>query len=341
MLAALCCAVFCSKDFGPDVTHITANNFGKEIEKRSNTTVYFVMFHGEHCPACQMAYPEFSEAAKESSGMIKFGHIDTSREYGLASKFNIRGIPTFIIFHPKGQQTYMRERSARAFLNTASKFIPQLAKSVDDSWKASEKSVILFSDKPSSPPIWSAISCEFHESDVSVGFSNNQTLAKEFGVTAFPTILMIEGEKKMVYSGKVKFGLIKTAIKNFFSGTLTPAPTPQPTAAPQLIHDFVDIGDIDKYCKGKGVFCVLKGAGISDEKFEAAARKYRHDRFRFYTCGEQSPLTYPKKGLWILHHRRDAAIKVTDEKLINANLDRVIDGGARFEPLEDLIGGEL
>ena len=335
MLALLfASSAFCYK-FNKNVLQITANNFPKEIEKRSNTTVYIVMFHGDHCPACQMAYPEFAEAADDAAGMIKFGHIDTSREYSLASRYNIRGIPTFIIFHPQGETTYMRERTSRAFLNVASRFIPDSAKPVDETWANASSSVILFSDKPAAPPLWRAISCHYVEGPVSVGFSNDAALAKDFGITAFPTILMINGEKKMVYSGKNKFNLITEAIDGFMSGTLEPTPTPTPAPPAKLVYDLESEEEMQKECKGKGVFCVVVGGEVTKE-FEDIAKKYKHDHFKFYVCGEKCPIEYAKKGVWVLHHKRDAGIKVEDLGALGGTLDRVVDGGAKFDLMSKL-----
>ena len=323
-------------NFGKNVLEITANNFPKEIEKRSNTTVYFVMFHGERCPACRMAYPEFAKAANQAHGMVKFGHIDTSKEYALASRYQIRGIPTFIIFHSQGETPCMTERTARSFLNAASKYIPNLAKLVDETWKDKKKAVILFSDKPSSPPLWNAVSCQFNSTDIEVGFCNNQDVAKQFDITAFPTILMIEGEKKMVYEGQDKFDLINESIYNFFEGLIVPTPKPTATAPVKLIHELLDMNQLDSECKGKGVFCVVVAGEKPGDELEAIARKYRHDHFRFYMCGEKCPVKYAKEGIWILHHRRNAAIKVSDESSLSSVLDRVADGGAKFESMSTL-----
>ena len=316
----------------PYITKLTSQNFESEIDKRSNLTVYMVMFHGAHCPACQMAYPQYQEAAEESQGMIKFGEVDTSVEYSLGSRFQIHSIPTFIIFHPKGQTMYNRERSARSFLNSASQFLPHLAQPVNEAWSEKPKAVILFSDKPTSPPLWAGISCAFSGTDIEIGFTNNQTLARRFGITAFPTIYMIDKEIKMVYNGKNKFALIRKGINDFFEGKLRPTPTPEPTPLPKLIHQLESAEEIQNECKGKGVFCVIEGGEKPSRAFEAAAQKYRHDRFRFYTCGEKCPLEYAKKGILILHHRRDAAIRSLEDEL-HANLDRVLDGGARFLPM--------
>ena len=336
MIFALLLFLSFSSDFGSNVLKLTSKNFASEIDNRGNSTVYFVMFHGQHCPACRMAYPEFKTAAQEAAGLIKFGEVDTNSEGQLARRFQIMSIPTFIIFHPKGQTVYMKERSARSILNAASHYIPHLAKPVDEDWIQKDKAVILFSDKPTSPPLWAGISCAFEGSDIEIGFSNNETLSRKFDVVAFPTILMIEKDVKMAYGGKNKFSMIKQAINDFFEGKLRPTPTPEPTPPPKLIYDMEGQDELEKECKGKGLFCVIEGGDGPSEAFEAVAKKYRHDHFKFYTCGAKCPLHFAKQGVWILHHRRDAAIKLSGSDEIGSSLDRVIDGGAKFTPMSQL-----
>ncbi|OHS96000.1 Thioredoxin family protein [Tritrichomonas foetus] len=326
-------------NFGPSVIELTANNFQREVEHRDNKTVYFVMFHGQHCPACQMAYPEFVEAANEAVGMVKFGHIDTSQEYALGSQFQIYSIPTFIIFHPNGQTTYNRERLARTMLNVASRFIPNLSQPVDDSWLPTNetRSVILFTDKQNTPPIWSAISCEFENNtkNIQIGFCNNATIQKEFGITAVPTILMINGEHKFVYNNKNRFQLIRKTIIDFFEGVIPDSP--KPTPAPVLIDNLESQEDFENQCKGKGLFCVVQKGEEPTSEFNNAAKKYRHDHFKFFLCKpENCPFDFLKESVWIFHHRREAGIRVDNLETLGSTLDRVIDGGARFVPLEKL-----
>lgn len=375
---------FCfSVNFGPYVTDLTANNFASEVEKRSNTTVYLVMFHGQHCPACQMAYPEFIEAANEASGMIKFGHVDTSSEYALGSRYRIYTIPHFIIFYNGGEKVYNRERSARSFLNAASRYIPNLSETVNESWvelletqnttaenekpKESEetlneevnstglKAAILFSNKPLTPPIWAGVSCAFanNTKGIRIGFCNDQNISIKFGINAFPTILLINGKNRYVYNGKNRFQLIRKSIIDFFEGVLedtvkTAKKSTKPAAPAILMNNLTSIDTFNAECKGKGRFCVVQagGSNIANTVFDEASKKYKHDHFMFFLCPSgtcpfdfvsNSPLNEAKDPkVWIFHHKRDAAIIVDDMSVLGSTLDRVIDGGARFLPLDKL-----
>lgn len=338
------CACF---NFGPAVRSLTSSSFASEVEKRDNKTVYFVMFHGTHCPACQMSYPEFDAAARESAGMIKFGEVNTNQQYALSAQFRITAIPTFIVFHPNGHTNYMRDRSARSMLNFAASLIPDLSERADASWVPAPdapRAAVLLSTKATVPPLWKGISCAYdrNKRGIRIGFSNNRTLQTAFGVNALPAIVMVDGNKSAAYNGKNAFGLIRKAIDDFFNGIMPPTPTPRPTPPPVVVDALESSEEFDKHCRGKSVFCVLEGAEAASEEFRSAAKKYRHDPFRFYTCGSKCPLEFAKSGAWIIHHRRNAAVRLENANELGAALDRVLDGGARFEEVDGFAqGGEL
>ncbi|MCF6189877.1 MAG: thioredoxin [Cocleimonas sp.] len=76
---------------------ITAKNFEETIEKNN---IVVVDFWAEWCGPCKSfspIYEEISEKHKED-GDIVFGKIDTEAEQELGAHFQIRSIPTLMIF---------------------------------------------------------------------------------------------------------------------------------------------------------------------------------------------------------------------------------------------------
>lgn len=343
MFSLLLCACAANYEFNQYVTHLTSNNFQKEIEKRTNRTVYIVMFHGNNCPACREAYPHFDEAAENSQGMIKFGEIDTNVETALGDQFSILSIPTFIIFHPDGQAQFNRQRIARSFINAASRYIPHLATTIDETWlpSNSSRSVILFTDRQSSPPLWAAISCNYvnKSQHIDIGFNSNVTLQRMFKVTAVPTIMALNGNNYEIYNGKNKYSQIVDFINEFFSRNI--AGQPMPTPIPELIQPIKSNESFCQVCKKHGIYCVIKGGSDIPPEYNQISIKYKHDPFKFYTCGSDCPYNYAKEGLRIIHPRREAQVIVDGIDLLKTSLDRVLDGSARFEPIPEQIPEEL
>jgi hypothetical protein len=69
-----------------------------------------------------------------------------------------------------------------------------------------------------------------------------------------------------------------------------------------------------------------------EQKFESVAQKFRKDKVKFYRKG-LGALGFLNKGLWVLHHRRDAGIQVDGVDALAPLLQRVMDGSAKFAPL--------
>ena len=73
---------------------LTKDNFETTIT--DNDTV-IVDFWAEWCGPCRQFAPTFEEASAEHSDIV-FGKVDTEAQQRLAGAFNIRSIPTLMVF---------------------------------------------------------------------------------------------------------------------------------------------------------------------------------------------------------------------------------------------------
>lgn len=55
-------------------------------------------FYADWCKPCKMMAPIFDEAAHERVGKVLFTKLDTDRNPRASIRFNVRGIPTLIVF---------------------------------------------------------------------------------------------------------------------------------------------------------------------------------------------------------------------------------------------------
>jgi len=73
---------------------ITAETFEKTIEK---SDIVIVDFWAEWCGPCKSFSPIYEEVSEKYEDIV-FGKIDTETEQELAGHFQIRSIPTLMIF---------------------------------------------------------------------------------------------------------------------------------------------------------------------------------------------------------------------------------------------------
>src|SRR5271156_5663116 len=81
---------------------VTDSNFEAEVITASGTQPVMVDFWAEWCRPCHMLAPTVAEIAQDYAGKLKVVKLNVDEASNSAGRFNIRGIPTLLIF--KGGQ---------------------------------------------------------------------------------------------------------------------------------------------------------------------------------------------------------------------------------------------
>src|SRR3989344_814395 len=70
-----------------------------EFESFSKQGLVLVVFVAEWCMPCMMMAPIIDEMSEKFRGKIKFGKVNVDENQEIAQRFNVRSIPTFVLFN--------------------------------------------------------------------------------------------------------------------------------------------------------------------------------------------------------------------------------------------------
>ena len=81
-----------------NVQAVSDANFQSEVIDASKTQPVMVDFWADWCRPCHMLSPTVEEIAREHADKLKVVKLNVDENINAAGKFNIRGIPTLLLF---------------------------------------------------------------------------------------------------------------------------------------------------------------------------------------------------------------------------------------------------
>jgi thioredoxin 1 len=81
-----------------NIQAVTDSNFEAEVLAASNSQPVMVDFWAEWCRPCHMLAPTVAEIANDYAGKLKVMKLNVDEAMNSASRYNVRGIPTLIVF---------------------------------------------------------------------------------------------------------------------------------------------------------------------------------------------------------------------------------------------------
>ncbi|MEO7144483.1 MAG: thioredoxin [Bryobacteraceae bacterium] len=81
---------------GQDTATFTDTAFDEDVLKSDKLVM--VDFWAEWCGPCRMMTPTVDAIASEYKGRVKVGKLNVDENNGVAARYNIRGIPSLLLF---------------------------------------------------------------------------------------------------------------------------------------------------------------------------------------------------------------------------------------------------
>lgn len=81
---------------GKNTVELTDSTFDQDVLNADVPVL--VDFWAEWCGPCRMIAPTVEAFADEYAGKVKVGKVDVDRNNATAARYNIRGIPTLLLF---------------------------------------------------------------------------------------------------------------------------------------------------------------------------------------------------------------------------------------------------
>lgn len=78
------------------ILHVTDDSFEQDVLQ--STTPVLVDYWANWCAPCKMIAPILEEIAEEYGERIKVAKLDIDENRAVTERFNVRGIPTLILF---------------------------------------------------------------------------------------------------------------------------------------------------------------------------------------------------------------------------------------------------
>lgn len=107
---------------GKNEVKLTDANFASEVENSKG--IFLVDFYLSTCPHCQKVAKDVTAVSDELVGKAKVGKLESRESNTTSTKYNVQGVPTFIVFKDGKQVDQAEgERTKQQLLDMVNKYL--------------------------------------------------------------------------------------------------------------------------------------------------------------------------------------------------------------------------
>jgi len=347
-----------------NVTELTEDVYKSYVDQRDEP--WLIMFYKPNDDDSVEVKPEFVNFANTFKDFVKVGAVNCRQQRGVCSGASVDNFPALRWFPEDREQPPevfdLGTLNAKNVGKWANSMMTDLSKVIEDkhqlrSWLDNAKgpTVLLFTDKSSTPPMWKALSREFKDrASLAIvrGCDKNgvfkTALQREYDVR-IPAIIRLDGVDELgKIAEKFDFQMKKDVLHLWIMKTIAVGRRAGPSASfKEWTKQRLEAGD----CSPKdGQFCFLWLKAGADPAVEDATRqlahRYRTDPIKMMWANvELNPDLLTAFGLensdatdfFVAFRPKRHKFKVHQGALQFAELDSFVDGVINGGPLTDKV----
>lgn len=196
--------------------------------------IWIIYFFNPKLQECKQFKEEYISISERLYGVIKVGAIDCLQEEELCEEFSVYQVPQILIFSENfadDGEKYNGQMTANNIMNAAAKKMQSFVNVVTaenyesfiERERATKHKILLFTEKKSTPTVYKALSKKYLERlNLGEVKQAEESLVKQFGITAFPTIIALTDPENLgfeKYEGEMNIDQLTKFMGNYAYST--------------------------------------------------------------------------------------------------------------------------
>ncbi|KAK8882075.1 hypothetical protein M9Y10_044715 [Tritrichomonas musculus] len=315
---------------------ITLDKYSKEVNQGKNRNkVWVFLLYVPFCKRFRESFTALEQAEILTNGSVKYGIINCQGDSSLCSTFKVTEYPSIVLKNRTTFSIYQEKLNPKSIVKNALSYIPTSnINSVDDFWiddlREGKPKAILFTQKNKIPGYWAALSRIYPPSKVQFGICNEEGLFNDYNITNTPSIVFYNHSKDYVFEGLRKIRFLKESLSAFL--------TEREDKTPALSEFYVN-EQIPEVCFDYSISCIFSYDNFVDPKLDDVRSQFKNDPFKFFVGDTHFPFVrIAKRGQYVIYSaKKNSVIVVNNLSLLPPALERVIDGGAKWIPIQSFL----
>ena len=302
----------------------------EKFKKSGQNKVWVLLFYKPFCKRYKEYYQALEQAMVLTNGSIEYGEINCQGDPTLCASFEVTSFPSIVMRNRTRREEFQRSLNPVVIAREALKMInSQRVHVVDDFWVDDYRAMptaILFTKKQHVPGWFAAVSRSVPAKAMKFGICNDEGLWSDYNVSDWPKVVFYNETSTVVHEGMHSVRFVKESARAFLEGRESKVP---------LHAEFFVNAELPEVCYDYTVSCVFAYDSFVDPKVDQVRVHFKNDPFRFFVGDDALPFPNLKLGEFVIFNAKKMSVIVVDDvSKLEAALDRVLDGGAKWTSLD-------